>query len=339
MKIKLKKTFDNEVLNAWTKIEKNENLLIFQTSAWNHHWIKYNKISNNLRILIVYIKNEPALIFPFFVKKKYFFKFIYWIGYDLSDYLSPIVNRQIDINLNTFNSIWEEIIKILELEADVIFLKKQIEDGAYSLNPIIKYLNCKDYDLTFGINFNKSGSIVDRKGKTIQKIKWSKKKLSGYGKLEFESDIKVKNRISILNKILTWKKKKINEDKNIFQKYNENFFKEIIDNKYFTLSGLKLNNNYVSLSINIYNNRSIIYYIPSYTNDKRLLKFSPGKIHMYDLIKDKYKSGCKYFDFGNGNEKYKLNWSNEKKKIYYYLKSLTSLGKIFTIILSIKNEF
>jgi len=274
MEIKLKKNFDTEVFKAWSKIEKQNNLLIFQNYKWNHEWSICNNYKNNLRIIIVYIKNEPALIFPFFIKKFLFLKIISWIGNDLSDYLSPVVNKTIEIDSDIFNDIWKKVLIILKVDSDIILLNKQLKDMNYMQNPITKYLNCKSYDFTYGINFNKLNSIVNKKGKTIQKIKWSKKKLSKYGKLGFENNIRFENKTSLISKILFWKKKTINPKQNIFKIYNENFFKKFIERKDIIFSGIKLNNKYISLSLNISDKQNTLYYIPAYTDEKIFQKYS-----------------------------------------------------------------
>lgn len=338
MEIKLKKNFDSEVYEAWSDIEKQNDLLIFQKYKWNHEWSIRNNYKNNFRIIIVYIKNEPALIFPFFIKKFFFLKIISWIGDDLSDYLSPVVNKKLEINSKIFNEIWKKVLIILKVEADLILLNKQVKDMNYMHNPMTEYLYCKSYDFTYGINFNKYNSIANKKGKTIQKIKWSKKKLSNYGNLSFKNNIKIENKISLLSKILFWKKKTINSKQNIFKIYNENFFKKFIESKNIFFSGIKLDNKYISLSLNISNNQSTLYYIPAYTDEKIFQKYSPGKIHMYELIKENQKCGIEYFDFGNGNELYKSSWANDKRKIYYYIKSLSFFGSIFFFIYNYKKK-
>ena len=74
------------------------------------------------------------------------------------------------------------------------------------------------------------------------------------------------------------------------------------------------------------------YYMPVINPDYE--NFSPGKIHLYYLIKRAIGYKYREFDFLRGNEKYKLDWTDKKRNLYIYKeykKSVSSELKQFLI--------
>ena len=74
MRIILKKQIDRSLEEDWEYLEKNNNLLIFQTLKWNQGWIKQNNSKNSILIFVVYKDDKVIAIFPFCLEKKMAFK-------------------------------------------------------------------------------------------------------------------------------------------------------------------------------------------------------------------------------------------------------------------------
>jgi hypothetical protein len=94
---------------------------------------------------------------------------------------------------------------------------------------------------------------------------------------------------------------------------------------------LTLNNSPIAWHFGFYFNKSFHYYKPAY--DIKLKDYSPGKILLYRLIKNAFERNDKYFDFGFGLEKYKLEWTkdiSELKEFIMFSNSLrSSIYKIY----------
>ena len=337
MEIILKKFFDEKLFKDWDFIEKKNDLLIFQSYQWNFNWCKLNKIEENIRILIIYDKENPIFIFPLFVDRIFSFKVIRWIGYDLSDYNGPIVGDYLKADQINLQEIWGKVFDILKSESDLIFLDKMIDEENYLCNPFLKYMKCQNYDITYGINFSNWEETKKEKNKSFQKIRWSKRKLSNLEKLTFFENIQDVKKEELVMKIINWKNKTIKNKKKIaFKLYNENFYKKFINNKNIFFSGLKLGNDYISLSLNIELKKHILYLMPAYEQDNKILKYSPGKILMLELIQFYHDIGKNYFDFGNGKEFYKNEWSNNKRPLFCYIKNSNILGSLLMYLYKFK---
>ena len=134
------------------------------------------------------------------MKKIFKSKIIQWIGFDTSDYLGPIIDANFKPTQVEFNNLWKNILDQLKNETDLILLDKLINKSFTFLNPLTEYLYCQKYDTTYGINLKEWENILLRKNRSLQKIRWSKRKLESLGKIEFvESleDLKEKKKLLI----------------------------------------------------------------------------------------------------------------------------------------------
>ena len=338
MKIVLKTSFDELVEKDWKYIQKHNSLLIFQSYEWNYNWYKYNNFKKKLRIFIIYEENKPIAIFPFIIERFLLFRLVKWIGYDLSDYLGPIFHNNYNFQRETFNFLWEEILRLLKGECDLIILDKLINKKDYFENPMIQFLDCKKYDITYGINLSNWENLIKEKSRALQKYRWSKKRISDFGNLIFEKDINnIEEKKRAISLIINWKKK-MKKNKNIIfsNSFNESFYSDILENKDTHLAGLKLNNQFIALSFGIKFENNYLYLVPAYNVSNQLLKYSPGKILMIELIRYFSEKKIKYFDFGSGAEIYKTEWKNHNIDVMNYIKQNSFLGFLLKGLYKIK---
>ena len=338
MKIVLKTSFDETIEKDWKYIEKYSSLLIFQSYEWNYNWCKCNKLNKKLRIVTVYEQDRPIAIFPFLIESFFIFRFVKWIGYDLSDYLGPIFHKENNLKKENFLFLWAEILKLLKKECDLIILDKLINEKNYFENPMIQFLECKKYDVTYGINLINWKNLIKEKSRALQKYRWSKKKISEIGNLIFEQNIdKIEEKKNAMSLIVNWKKK-MKKNKNIIfsNSFNDIFYNNIIQNKDTHIAGLKLDNKFIALSFGIKFKNNYLYLVPAYNVGEKLLKYSPGKILMIELIKFFSEKKINYFDFGSGAEKYKLEWKDHNIDVMNYIYQNNLNGFLLKVLYKIK---
>ncbi len=337
MKIILKKEIDEFLKKDWKFLEKKNNSLIFQKLSWHLSWLSENERYKDLSIIIVYNNDEPIIIFPFCVVKKLNFKILRWIGYDISDYLGPIVNNEKIIEKKDFQIIWAEILELIKNECDLLFLDKQINENFFPNNPIVNNLHCKKTKQTYRTDLFRWDETKKNKSKSLQKFRWAKKKLSDIGELNFIEKVdEINERRKLIKLAIEWKKEK--NKKSIFLKsFSENFYANIIDDNNLIVSGLKLKNEFIAISLGFINNQNYFYLVPAYKINSDLAKYSPGKILMIELLDYFKKKNFKYFDFCEGQESYKESWANNTIDVTSYIKPTNFKGLILSILLKIKN--
>ena len=128
------------------------------------------------------------------------------------------------------------------------------------------------------------------------------------------------------------------KNKNIIfsNSFNESFYRDILENKDTHLAGLKLNNQFIALSFGIKFENNYLYLDPAYNVSNQLLKYSPGKILMIELIRYFYEKKIKYFDFGSGSEMYKTEWKNHNIDVMNYIKQNSFFGFLLKVLYKIK---
>ena len=143
MKIILKREIDELLKKDWKFLEENKNILIFQKFSWNLSWLNESDRYKNILIIIVYENEKPLIIFPFCIIEKFNFKILRWIGYDISDYLGPIVDNEQIIEKKNFEIIWDKIFDLVKNECDLVLLDKQVDENFFPNNFMIKNLLTK----------------------------------------------------------------------------------------------------------------------------------------------------------------------------------------------------
>ena len=326
MKVILKTKIDEDLEKIWKNLEEKNKLMIFKTLKWNRAWIKINNLEKNIKIFIINVNNETVGIFPFYEKKIFKSKIIQWIGFDTSDYLGPIIDANFKPTQVEFNNLWKNILDQLKNETDLILLDKLINKSFTFLNPLTEYLYCQKYDTTYGINLKEWENILLRKNRSLQKIRWSKRKLESLGKIEFVESLEdLKEKKKIIDQLILWKKES-KKNYRFLKSFSGSFYLNFINSDDVQISGLKLNNNYIALSFGLKFDDNYFYLVPSYKSEKNIIRYSPGKILMIELINFFHKKKFKYFDFCNGNEKYKQEWSDNKIDVKVYIESLSIKG-------------
>ena len=338
MQIIIKKKIDEIVKKDWKLLEEKNNYLIFQTLAWHLTWIDVNDKNKDILIVIVYENKKPVIIFPFCIVKNFNIKILKWIGYDISDYLGPIADSEYIVENHYFKKIWSSIIQLIKKNCDLIILDKQVHDNIFFKNLIVSNINCEKYDETYRLDLNKWNEIKKNKNRSLQKIRWAKKKLSKLGKYSFVEKIDhADEKKKLIKKIIDWKK-----ERKIYsgfsKSFSEKFYTNVISDKNIIISGIKINNDFIALSLGVKNRRNYLYLVPSFKMDSNLSKFSPGKILMIELIDYFESENFEQFDFCNGKEKYKISWITDKVDINQYLKSTNILGRLFIYLLKIKKS-
>ena len=323
-----------ENFNLWKELIDNSNYkFIYNDYKWYQaFWKTYEGIYNSKIYVVIDNRTKSWFgILPTTLYKTGFVdlytKIIAPSTSEYSDYFSPIIR----------NKYVNRVLPIL--------LKKFFENyGSTHLFKLINVIDDKDMNsiiidtlnqigLTFKVSTSlcpvlllegneKSKILNSFKKKHRDDIKRQTKKLKGLGdlsfkvfenKLQFEENFyqflnMYKNRWENSNQISSMSKSK-----------NELFFKTLLntlDISNIHFSGLFLECKPIAYHIGFYHNNWFYYYKPTY--DIEYSNFSPGKIHIWYLIKRGCEEGWEGFDFLQGFEVYKKNWNNHTNSTFTY---------------------
>ena len=106
--------YNPDLKKIWKELEENSIHYLFQTYDWNYHWHNMIGEPQNIKPVIVIVKenSKPVALFPLTIKNFYFINILEFSGGILNDYNMPLVKTQSDF-IKQFNINWSEIIKIL----------------------------------------------------------------------------------------------------------------------------------------------------------------------------------------------------------------------------------
>ena len=344
--IKLFKEINEELKEAWVKVEKNSLTNCFSSFAWIENYVlSYRELrkSSKLRIFIVYFKSEPVCVLPFEIVEKFKTNILYWACDSKSDFHSPLQRKDFHFEKKYFGEIWEKILQSMP-DVDLIYLKKQLNFFDNSSNPFISFLrNSKDssiYQIKLPKRWKDYTDTILKK-KFYNDLLRTKRLIKKFGKVEFIIATEPKEKFHLIEHLIEQKKNNLKK-KNIKSLSNQdlNFYKnfEKYENKeYFTqVSALKLNGSLVAIHWGIITKNRYYYLLPS-TTEGNVKKFAPGKLLLSLLIRRSISKKIKIFDFGLGDEEYKKKWTNTSESIYNYVKLKKLKGIFLYIIIQAKH--
>ena len=352
LKIKIYKSFDSTLKKEWDEFEINSENYCFQNFYWLNNWYDKYKINQLIKpfVIIVY-KNEKVIsILPFVIHKLKFIRILKWMGGEHSDYMGGLFSKKFDLEKKEFIFLWKMIKKELPY-FDIFHFYNQPEQIGNIENPFIKYLDSVKTGYSSGVKIeNNFENYIQNnlKKKFLSDTKRSFNHLASKGNLKFKiyNNKNIKEKTDFIEKILEQKilrlrhlKIKNNFTENIKKFYTE-FNNDLFKYGYLHLSSLELDGKILASHWGIVYKDVFYYLLPSITKND-LMKFSPGRLLLYNLIKWGYENKIKKFDLTLGEESYKKEWTNSKINLseFYGPKSLIGypISFFFLIKLKIKN--
>ena len=344
------KIFDNFEHSLIKNLKDVKNLFlfnVFQTSEWIDVIIKsYNKLEN-IKIVYVYSDSKIILVVPFCIKNICGCKELRWVSSDIIDYNNAIISELFDFDDVEFKNIWNEIIEDLSSQCDLIFFYKIPEFIKFKKNPLINS-DYKSYQKSYQLNlenFDYNSFYNDNNNnKTQQTDRRKEKKLTNQGNLKYSYFDINKNNFHLIEdliykKMSTYKKNKIKtfNYKDLINQYRQlangmsNDFK-------FNLSILEKNGKKISTIFGVIFDQ-IYYYLVPFTYNTEFKKYSPGRLHIINLIKWAKNNNIKTIDFTAGDEEYKKKWSNSNFDMFFYIKLINLIGVPRFIFLNLYFKF
>ena len=335
-------TIDNQLIDEINKIRHDSFSYVFQMPEWIETVLHNLNKSNKLKVVFIYNNSDLILVAPLQIRMIYGCKELCWVSSDIVDYNSPIISKFYSYDNNNFKTVWKKIIKDLSNECDLVYLNKNPQFIVGKSNPLLNS-SYKFYQKSYQLNFNKfdfeNFYENNNNNKSKQTDRRKKKKLDkddnlvySYKKIDLSNFELIEE--LIFEKISSYHAKK---EKTFNYKDIANQYREIISyansNYEFNLSILKKNNQKISSILGVIYN-GIYYYLMPVTHDTCYKKLSPGRFHIINLINWSIKKNIQSIDFTPGDEPYKLSWSNNNFKMFYYIRPLSLKGSIRYLLLN-----
>lgn len=331
---------DSELERIWMDLEFKNPPFIFQTYNWCKNWYdkvgRYDDDSIPL-VLVVYFKQDPVALFPLVLRQKRSLKIISFLGGDQSDYNS-ILHGQLDIE---FQEVWDEVLRNLP-KFDLISLNRIPEKIGVNDNVLCSLSGMvfleEAHHIDFSLIEDEDHVVSKRSKKDIQRMM---RRLSDHGVLEMRIAQSDKDFQKVIGHTLEQKERRYLDTgaRNILSNPQvKNFYKTLFqldsEDIKIHLSSLHLKGDILSTHLGfIYENR--YYYIFPTFEEGNYVKYSPGRVLLYELVNISLRSGIQVFDMTIGSEDYKKKWSNGSLQIYDYYHCATFKGQVYMLIQSL----
>jgi CelD/BcsL family acetyltransferase involved in cellulose biosynthesis len=329
------------VESIWRQLEPKAEGTIFQNFDYLAAWQRHVGTHENATPAIVSIHDASGLlaILPLSTSGRALRR-LSWLAQDLCDYPGPLLSRDFArrVPASHFGALWREILALLQsdrrLRNDLIDLRKMPATIGTQANPFATLpvsLHPSEAYLT-ALQPNWDAFYDARRSAKARRQDRSKlKRLGELGTVRMvtpEQGKEVTRLLDILfaQKSETFARKGIAD---VFQRpgYRE-FFLDLISNphtKDFShVSELRVGA--VSAAVNFgleYRGRYSLYLV-SY--DEGLARFSPGAIHLNELMRWAIDRGLNEFDFLIGFQRLKREWSDQRIPLYDHIRGVTLLG-------------
>ena len=349
--IKIYKSFDEPLKDGWIKFEESSENYCFQNFFWLNSW--YEQYSKDKVIdpciVVVYLNNKILAILPFTIHKIKLINVLTWMGGKQADYMCGLFAKNFSLNKNEFLNLWELIQKKLPT-FDIVHFYNQPEHINTIENPFIKYLQAWKSGYSSGINLTSNFEeyvVKNLRKKFLNDTKRSLNQLNNMGNLELKihDNSNNENKVDFIEKILEQKILRLNQLKikddfseNI-QKFYSNFNNDYFKNGELHIASLELDGKIIASHWGVIYKNVFYYLLPSIVKSD-LMKFSPGRILLFNLIKWSFANSIKKFDLTLGEESYKKEWVNTKISLYDYYgpKSLKTYPLFIFLILKLKTK-
>ena len=130
----------DELKINWLLIENNSQNSCFNTLSWiENYFSTCVENDSKIRIFVIFSDQKPICVLPFEIIKKFKTNILQWAGSLKSDFNSPLVQKNYKFDNQSFNDIWNRILKMLP-EIDVVYLQRQIYFSENLNNPFINFV-------------------------------------------------------------------------------------------------------------------------------------------------------------------------------------------------------
>ena len=290
----------------------------FTEYEWLEEWLK--AFGKNIKLNTIVVKKDGRVVgvFPLCLKINSGVKILKFVGEGESDYSDFVIARSINEEVS------KQFVSYLKQSKawDLCELKDICEDSENKSHIIhelkkqhLLFKLLKSYECPYiGINttFDKYFNKKDRK--TKYNIRREIRILANLGKLEFKKIEGLNDLNRRLPEIFEIHKRKWENYYTATRFSNKagmgfyaNIAKNYQEKGLLDLSILTLDDKAIAFSYSFKVNQKYYFYITSF--DIKYIKYSPGKILVYYLIKYAFDTGMKEFDFMKGDESYKSRWA------------------------------
>jgi CelD/BcsL family acetyltransferase involved in cellulose biosynthesis len=341
----------------WRDFERHADGTVFQTFAWLSTWQRHIGSLNDVRPVIVTVRDGAGgilCLLPLAIQPRRFARELVWLGSDLCDYNGPLLASDFAqrVGPEGFLPIWRRITAALRghpsLRYDLVRLEKMAESVGTQANPF----------LALPVRRHSSGAwltplaenwetfyAAKRSSTTRRRDRAKRKKLAGLGELALVEPSAPAERLRSLNTLMEQKARNFARMgmSNLFARPGHAaFYRALATNpetaSIVHVSELDVGPHAAAINLGLIFRHRYYHLLASYTDDQDIARFGPGTAHLNDLLALAMRRGFTIFDFTIGDEAYKRDWCESRQILHDYLWARTPAGLAVALPLALKQR-
>jgi CelD/BcsL family acetyltransferase involved in cellulose biosynthesis len=332
------------VETEWRRFEAVAECTPFQTYEWLAAWQRHVGLCEGVVPAIAvgrFADGKTAIIAPLAVTPRHSFRRLCWFGQDLCDYNAPLFARDFSqrVTPDGFLAFWRELRAQLQSDPDLrhdwIDFEKMPETVGAQINPFTQLAvmpNANSAHITqLGDDWETFYRDV-RSSATRRRDRAKRKRIAEFGEIRFITAA-APDEIGRTLETVWNQKKRIFVRKGISDIFSRpgyrDFFLDFASNPQTRhlahVSRLEVGSNCAAANFAITFGDCYYHVLSSYCDDE-LTRHGPGTLHLRELLAHAIRLGLRRFDFTIGDERYKLEWSDLRLKLFDYSAAATWRG-------------
>lgn len=320
----------------WAEFQDTGSLYVFQTRQWLEGWYEAVGRHRGVRPCLAAVYDDddsPSLFFPFQIEESGRLRTLVWFGGELIDYGAPVIGPgRVDMI-----AAWMEVLSRIP-PVDLVRLPRIPETINNDENPMLA-LECREY--------HSRAHYVELEGeweefyqghagsKTRSTDRRKERRLRDLGTVEVLAGVPgedpVFDEIALATASQKSERYRVMRAPDIMERDGvRDFFEKpaapLRDGGILHLSAVSLDGELITTHWGMRFGDRFYYYMPSYA-EGTWMKYSPGRLLLFQLFEWCFDNGVKFFDFTIGDESYKKDWCDREIKLYNYIEGLTAGGK------------
>jgi CelD/BcsL family acetyltransferase involved in cellulose biosynthesis len=336
----------DDVEDEWRRFQQSAECTAFQSFEWLATWQRHIGARDGAVPIIVvgrFAEGETAFILPLAVETRRSVRRLCWLGQDLGDYNAPLLARNFSqrVTPDRFLALWRQLLARLqsdpELRYDWIEFEKMPQTVGVQSNPFISLRATPNANSAYITQLGDDWEAfyrARRSSATRRRDRTKRKHLSDFGEIRFETVAAPDDLRQTLDTL--WEqKKRIFARKGIADIFARPGYREFFadfaanpNSRHLAHVGrVQIGASCAAANFAITFGDCYYHVLSSYC-DNELTRYGPGTLHLRELLAYAIQHGLRRFDFTIGDERYKLEWSDLRLKLYDYSKGATWGGRI-----------
>jgi CelD/BcsL family acetyltransferase involved in cellulose biosynthesis len=277
---------------------------------------------------------RPLLLLPFGIVRHRGIRILGFLDGAANDYNAPVVFEPLRTwTRDTLERLWQELLRVLP-RFDVAMLEKMPSDICGAPNPLVGLGTPSRsghlVNITTSWDEYAAHRLPYKRESVIQR-----RKLGKLGKVAFTVAETAADRQRMLQTMMRQKSRRYVETRGIdgldrpgFRQYYNAMIERLGWPGPLFICALEVDGHVIATNWGFISNKRFLGIITSFEGGE-WKRFSPGRLLLEDLLKWNFDNGSMIFDFGSGEESYKLPYCDEALSLYQANIPVTLVGKAY----------